>query len=415
LKNSAPYIIAGILVLGIIALIATGSNKKNSKQLDERITLRKKDKIPYGTYVAFENLQQLFPKASISTSRSEPGYWDSLSNYDAGQAFIAVTDRFNPYENEMKRLISFAEKGNDVFVSARYLSSTADKELGCSSSAYDLSMIEMDQLEDNMNLTLSNPPFDTPSKYTYPGRGFYSYFTHVDTSTTDVLGYDKVGRPVFIHLRAGKGNFYVHLEPLAFSNYFLLYKNNISYYEKAMSVIDPAVTKVVWDEYYLNKRAEGDPDQKKKGWMSVLMSMQNANGKKPFKAAFWLLILLLLLYVLMEMRRKQRYIPVVTKPKNDSLDFIKTIGRLYYDKGDHKNLCRKMGAYFLEHVRGKYKLPTGSLNDEFVKTLQYKSGADEHIIRGIISFIKYADDAPAVTADELADFHKQLELFYKIA
>ena len=66
------------------------------------------------------------------------------------------------------------------------------------------------------------------------------------------------------------------------------------------------------------------------------------------------------------MRRKQRYIPVVAKPKNDSLDFVKTIGRLYYDKGDHKNLSRKMGAFFLEHVRSRYKLPTGTLNEEFI-------------------------------------------------
>ena len=72
-----------------------------------------------------------------------------------------------------------------------------------------------------------------------------------------------------------------------------------------------------------------------------------------------------------------------------------------------------MGAYFLEHVRSRYKLLTGNLDDEFVKTLQYKSGAEESTIRGIVSFIKYADDAPAVSDKELSDFHKQLELFYQ--
>ena len=74
-------------------------------------------------------------------------------------------------------------------------------------------------------------------------------------------------------------------------------------------------------------------------------------------AALLTAIFALLLYVVLEMRRKQRTIPVMTKPKNDSLEFVKTIGRLYHDKGDHKNLCRKMSAYFLEHVRNRYKLP----------------------------------------------------------
>jgi hypothetical protein len=406
-KRYTPYLLAGLLATAVIILFITGNNnRKKHRSLNERITLRRQDKIPYGTYIAFRNLKYLFPHASISPSRKEPGYWDSLSNYDSGQAFIAITDRFTPYDDEMQRLISFAENGNDVFVSARYISSAADRLLGCNSSAYDLSLVTIKKDTENVRLTLDHPPFDKKKSYAYPGRSFYSYFSSIDTTTTEVLGYDQLDRPVFIHLRAGKGNFYVHLEPLAFSNYFLLHKENIEYYEKALSVITPTVSKIAWDEYYLNRREDQDREPKK-GWLSVLFRYP------AMRAALLTAIFTLLLYVLLEMRRKQRVIPVVTKPRNDSLDFVKTIGRLYYDKGDHKNLCRKMGAYFLEHVRSRYKLPTGDLGDEFVKTLQYKSGADEATIRGIISFIKYTEDAPAISDRELTDFHKQLESFYQ--
>ena len=245
--------------------------------------------------------------------------------------------------------------------------------------------------------------------YSYPGKTFSSYFSSIDSSTTDVLGYDEMRRPDFIRLHAGKGNFYVHTEPLAFSNYFILHKNNIDYYEKALSVIRPGVTKVLWDEYYLNKRSSGENPEKKKSWLTVLLRYP------ALKAALLTAIIALLLYVLLEMRRKQRFIPVLTKPRNDSLDFVKTIGRLYYDKGDHKNLCRKMGSYFLEHVRNKYKLPTSSLDDELVKNLQYKSGVEEPEIRDIISFIKRLDEAEAINNDQLTNFHKKLESFYKKA
>ena len=74
-----------------------------------------------------------------------------------------------------------------------------------------------------------------------------------------------------------------------------------------------------------------------------------------------------------------------------------------------------MSAYFLEHVRNKYKLLTSTLDEEFVKKLQYKSGAEEHEVRGIVSFIKYAEDALAISDKQLTDFHKQLESFYKKA
>jgi len=377
--------------------------------MDEKITLRKQDKIPYGTYVAYHHLAHLFPDAAIYADRREPGYWDSLSNNIPKQAFIAITGRFYASKAEMKKLISFAENGNDVFVSARYLSQAADDILGCSSSSSDLSKYSDEEIDDSMGISLSDPPFGKNREYDYPGKKFSSYFDKIDSTTTDVLGYDEQGHPNFIHLRAGKGNFYIQLEPLAFSNYFLLHNNNIGYYEKALSVIKQDVTKVVWDEYYLYKRSGNDKDVKKKYWLNILLSYP------PLKTAMFTAVIALLVYVLLEMRRKQRYIPFMATPKNDSLDFVKTVGRLYYDKGDHKDLCRKMAAYFLEHVRNRYKLSTVVLDDAFVKNLQFKTGAEEFELRGIISFIKYLDDVPAVNQNMLINFHKQLESFYKKA
>src|SRR5690606_38113057 len=109
----------------------------------------------------------------------------------------------------------------------------------------------------------------------------------------------------------------------------------------------------------------------------------------------------------------QRIIPVITKHKNDSLDFVKTIGRLYHDKGDHKNLCKKMSAYFLEHIRSRYKLATSVLDETFEKNLQAKSGADKEKIENIVSFIRQLDEIETVSDKQLAWFHKQLENFYK--
>ena len=403
MKKYTPYILALLIAFAVITLFITG-NRQDRRKLDGRITLQKKDKIPYGTYVAYNNLKNIFPAASIYTNRHEPGYWDSLSKYETDQVYIVITDNFSADKDELETLTSFVEKGNDVFVSARYLSAAADAVFGCSSSAYDMTYYSTDEEVDSMKIALNYPPFEGNNKYSYPGRSLYSYFEKVDTSISQVLGYDEKKRANFIRLRAGKGNFYLHMEPLAFCNYFLLNKNNISYYEKVLSLINPSVKKIVWDEYYLNKT---EKRQKPKGWLSVLFSYP------AFKAALLTAIVALLIYVLLEMRRRQRYIPFVAKPKNDSLDFVKTIGRLYFDKGDHKNLSRKMSAYFLEHVRNKYKLQTGVLDEEFINNLKYKSGAEETLVREIVTFINYSDHAPEISSKQLTDFHKMLESFYK--
>ncbi|HUR67401.1 MAG TPA: hypothetical protein VMZ03_13705 [Chitinophagaceae bacterium] len=411
MKKIIPYILLSLVAAALIGMFMTGAGKK--KRIDERITFRKKDKIPYGTWVAFRSLPAFFPRAAVYTSRQEPGYWDSISVYDSHQLFIAITPRFMPDEYEMRKLITFVENGNDVFISTVSVSNDLEEQLDCKVFDVNRSVVfdnEGSLLSgyDSLLLYLKSPPYATRSVYKYPGKNLDGSFTKFDSLTSIVLGNGEMNDANFIHLKAGRGNFYLHLAPMAFTNYFLLHKNNMEYFEKLMSVIDPAVEKIVWDEYYLNKRYDR-PREKKKSWISVLF-------KYPaLKAALLTAIFTLLLYLLLGMRRKQRYIPVVKKPKNDSLDFVKTIGRLYYDKSDHKNLCRKMATYFLEYVRTKYKMATGTLDEMFIRNLQFKSDVPEAEVRHIISFIKYIDDAPQISPGDVTTFYQQLESFYKKA
>lgn len=394
-----------------MALIFLFSSRPAEERLpDGRITLDRKDKIPYGTWVAFHELDKIFPEARVLVNHDQPGSWDSLSTYDSAQALIIITPRFQASEYEMERLIRFAEHGNDVFISSDYISSDAEKLTGGYTSSFSSvhnyvgDMIIPDTLSLQLDKTVNA---DEPT-YTYPGEKFDAVFLKTDSNYTEILGRDLKALPDFIRLRTGRGQIFIHLAPLAFSNYFILHRQNMRYYEQVMSLIRPSVKKVVWDEYYLAKKGgEDEPDGEK--WLSVLFR------HKALRAALLTAILALFVYTIMEMRRKQRIIPVMAPPRNDSLDFVKTIGRLYYDKADHRNLCRKMGAYFLEHVRNRYKLPTGNLDESFMQLLQFKSGAPEQDIRGIVTFIKYAEDAPVVTADELTHFHQQLESFYQKA
>jgi hypothetical protein len=410
LKKILPYILGSIIITAAVILIFTGSND-TKRTLNERITFSRKDKIPYGTYTAYEGLKYLFPKAAISINSLAPGYWDSLSNYSSGQALIIISPVFYADEFEMKKIIRFIENGNDVFVSSAIVSDEVKTILNSSISyldVYDLFTGKPVE-EDTLQVSLSNPPFKRSYNYMYPGKRLDCYFYKMDTSITTVLGRNHDGNPNFIHLKAGQGNLYFHLAPMVFSNYFLLRDKNMNYYDDVLSVISPETKTVVWDEYFLTKKQsyqKGSGESSRNGWLSALFSYP------ALKWALLTAIFTLLLYVLLEMRRKQRYIPVITKPRNDSLDFVKTIGRLYYDKGDHKNLCRKMAAYFLEHVRNRYKLATADLNEEFIKNLQFKTGADESDIRGIVFFIKDMENAPVISEQQLHYFHKQLEVFY---
>jgi len=404
LKKNLSYILIGVIAIAAIVLFIIARYGKE-KEFDDRLTLNRKDKIPYGAYVAYQNLKNIFPKAQITTSRSDPGYWDE--EHDK-QAYIIIASQFSPDDYEMKRIVSFLEKGNDVFVSAAKVSYYVEKYLKCDilyPIGYDY--LSIDDLADSMRLSIQTPFAN--ETYLYPGKNLGYVFHKIDTATTSVLGYNDRGQPDFIHLKAGKGNLYLHLAPLAFSNYFLLHKKNIGYYRQAFSFLSPRTNKIIWDEYFIKKREkEEEPEQK--GWLSVFFRYPS------LKWAFLTALFTLLVYVLIEMRRKQRQIPVIKAPQNDSLDFVKTIGRLYHDKADHTNLAKKMTAYFLEYVRNRYKLTTNILDDAFIQSLHYKSGVEEEEIRKIVYFINEMNASrPAINEGQLIYFHKQLESFYKKA
>src|SRR5690242_11169897 len=157
MKKVGLYI---ILILGAIALVVLFVTGKGSKkQLDERVTFKRQDKIPYGTYVAYRSLPYIFPDASIIVSRDIPGYWDSLNVEGSDQAYIVITDMFDADEYDMRKLITFVENGNDVFISARYISAVADRMLNCNSTSYDMTFVSVKDLEKNVRLSLESPPF----------------------------------------------------------------------------------------------------------------------------------------------------------------------------------------------------------------------------------------------------------------
>src|SRR4051812_9602077 len=149
----------------------------HEKVLDERLTFRKRDKIPYGTFVAYENLKSLFPGASVTSSTKEPGYWDSLSLYDKNQALIIVAPEFKADASEMKTLIRFASNGNDVFISTMNMTYEVNEILGCDVNTTEqlISYFGGGGGNDTLTVALSNPPF-TPARYTYPGKQFDGYF-----------------------------------------------------------------------------------------------------------------------------------------------------------------------------------------------------------------------------------------------
>ncbi len=388
----------------LLAIIVFKNFNNRQKVFNERITLREKDKNPYGYYIAKNLVTALFPNADISSDKRPPLEWDSLSSAAGNQAVILITNQFRASQRELNDLLQFASNGNHVFIIQRNMSYEARLFFDLFSGAIEGEIPMQTDKVDTLVVGLSVPRFKDNKKYFYPGKRYAGYYTNPDTSNLIVLGRNENGLANFVQYNTGSGAIYIHAAPLAFSNYFLLQPNNIEYLEKSFSVIPSTVNKLVWNEYYLVKNNQR---QEEPNWLGVLFQYPS------LRWALLTAIAALLIFALLESRRRQKVIPAYSRPVNDSLDFVKTIGRLYYDKRDHKNLVTKMSGFFLDHVRSKFQLSTTNLDASFMEALHVKSNYSKDKINLIIQSISHAGEKASIDEKWMYHFHKQLEAFYQ--
>jgi hypothetical protein len=394
MKRNLLLIIGLGLVIALVLLVLGGRQRRP----DERVTLRRDDKIPYGYFAARQLLPALFPGTRIVDDRKAPGTWDSVDTDAGRQAVILVGRDISADSDDMNELLSFVEKGNYVFCIAPDFSAELCDRL----RVYNTSFFTPGE-PDSMAVQLAAPRF-TQQRFHYPGRSLGVYFTARAKDSSLVLGTNGSGHPNFVQYHIGKGALFLHGAPLAFSNYFLLQPGNEAYFNAAFSVLPSGLNRIVWNEYYLTRHSDNDREP---NWLGVLFRYE------AFRWALLVALGTLLLYALSEMRRRQRFIPPFTPPRNDSLDFVKTVGRLYYDKRDHHNLALKMIRYFLESVRYHYKINTTVLDSEFVQRLEARSGYPRERLQELVDLIVNIRNHGVTSSTELQELHRQLENYYQ--
>jgi hypothetical protein len=410
LKSRIIYIgivVVSGLVLGGLTLLLV--NQKKVRHFNPAITLSYKDKQPYGAYVAYQELSGLFPGAEITISKRSDSFLKDLDDSDHHQVMVVVSPQFYASREEWLSLVTWVKQGNYLVIAAYHFNQEAKDALHIQLSNFSQEVPDesLRPDDDSLRIGLNSPPFPDTGTYFYPGRKYDRAMVSLDSSFTDVLGTNDMHYANLIHIRAGKGGVIIQSAPLAFSNYFLLYGNNIRYYESVFSVVPAGTKKVIWNEYYRYKSVEREPH--------LFYELGKLLQNPAFGPAFLILLSLLGLFILLEAKRRQRIIPEIAPKSNESMDFVKTIGRLYYEKRDHQNLAVKMVQHFTEYIRVRYQVQLDLMAPASVKHLSLRSGVDEEITGRIATFIRYVQDAPQLTEEQLEELYQLLESFYKTA
>ena len=390
-----------LLFLPFILLlsITLGCEKKTAKKpTNWGVDYEKLSKDPYSLQLTYTGLGMLFPKAKIEQLKPN----ERLNNLgftlrkNKEQSLLVVIVRnlyFN--EGEIDSLVSLEQAGNQILL----VSSNFDENL--------LNRLQLTQTHNEedadsiqkiniLNYNKQSQAFD----FRFKNEAIQQQFNNQDTAQNyfSVLGTNEKLQPNFIVFHSGKGRLMLHTAPMAFSNYFLVQGKNRDYLKYVFSFVDEPVSNVYF--IAMNTREVSTSD-----WSVIWKN-------KSTMVAFLLSLLTLGLFILFEMKRRQRIIPIIKPNENASAAFTETIGRLYYNNKNHGNLAEKMIQHFLEFVRSNYYLNTNVLDTEFVRLLSAKSGKDIATTDSLIYNIKMVHDGLPVDEAFLFALYTQIQAFY---
>lgn len=117
-------------------------------------------------------------------------------------------------------------------------------------------------------------------------------------------------------------------------------------------------------------------------------------------------------FVIFKGKRDQRIIPIVKPLANTTLEFINTVGNLYFKQSNHKNIADKKINYFMDYIRTKYAIKTSTLNEDFTLILAEKSAFEKIEIRKIVSIINKISCSTSIKKETLLELNNVIENFY---
>ncbi|NDV77939.1 DUF4350 domain-containing protein [Dysgonomonas sp. 511] len=344
------------------------------------------------TYIADDGEADGDYATSPSPSAAIIDWYNSLADIKDTTSYVFINDSFEMTGLDREYLLDYAGIGNNIFISAETfdhqfldtLGIKTKKEFFASDSVYALTDYG------NRDYTFSNIYSYTKLKFEdcpYPVR---------------VLATNSTKGAVFIRIKYGKGHIYLHTVPTAFTNINMLRKDKYDFGFRCLSYL-PQNSKILWDEY------------QKQGMVGEGTNLKMMLAYPPLRIAWYIILAGLLLFMIFRSKRTQRIIPVINPPVNSSLEFLDVLSNLYYKKKDFHYIIEKRQAYLLDFIRKNYYMPTENIDEHFVSMLAAKSGMEAGKIKEM--FLVYKDMASLayIPNESFLKYNSLLEEFYKEA
>ncbi|MDY8137409.1 DUF4350 domain-containing protein [Aquimarina sp. 2201CG5-10] len=362
----------------------------------------KTDKIPLGTFVSYNLIEDAFNIRSVTDINIPP--YEFLSDNDTiSGTYFFVNGSVSFDEIELNKVLNWVEKGNTLFVSAK----------GISNNLLDTLQIEVDNIlkYDDIStkpiVELTNKQLKTTDPYLYDRDTYNPYFSKLDTLKTTAIGIMQLYNDTlrikdpkinYISQDFGSGKILLHTFPEAFGNYFMLKDKNYEYTQNLLAYIDPDKT-ILWDNHY------------KSGKTFYSSPLYLIFINRYLKWAYYFVLIGVVLFVIFESKRKQRSIPVIAPLKNQTLAFTRTISGMYFEKRKHKEIAVKQNLLFLDYVRNVLRVPTDHLDEKTLMDISARSNNDIEDTKKLFLYFEELNQKIKIEKEELLRLHELITKF----
>lgn len=373
-----------VLIVIIMVLLITSCKKA----INWNVTMNPHGKEPYGTYLFYNALKEYYPNTPVHLLKSNYNFAVKGAQsmpYDELMILLGKNALFS--EEEVAQLFNYVYNGNDVLLSAVHIDTLFMESLFVTLSN------ENNQGDNELKIV------DGEKVSVYKGEEVSSLSSAIKIDTTldaGVKGYYN-NYPNLVAYQYGYGHIYLHTNPIAFTNKSML-GDNKKYVEQILGFLNhDKYSKVVFSSFLTHNNSSTDFD--------ILMDYP------AFRWAFYLLIILLFVFILFEFKRRQKVVPEIVNNNNNTKAFIETVGYLYFNEGDLKNLAEKKVKYFLEYVRSTYYIDTRTIDNEFAEKLLLKSQVDKAAVDALVLLITKVNSGITLTKNEIFTLDSTIKRF----
>ncbi len=395
-QENRSYILLALLFGILVTLLLLKPDP-----VDWKPTFSSRDKVPFGSKAVVNCLEDVFPGNPVTVLRIPPaesaGKIHAVAVPDSLPVnYVFIQEDFSPDRFDAMSLLSLAEKGHNVFISARSVSGLMADTLGVfvESRAFDPAAVFTGD-SDTLSMRVSGcdklfvmKPGDNDMQVICSDESLFSSWG----TTSDSV-------PVFVSREWGEGRIFIHSVPLAFTNYYLLFQDNAEYVSRCFSFMPNGP--VLWDEYYKQGREES------------VTPLRVILANPPLRMAFWVLLSFCLVYILFQSKRRQRVIPVVEPFANTTLQFVSSVAALYRNRADHSAIARKQVVYFSERMRMHYRVSPDFTSAASAAELAAVSGAEPDLVKELFGRCLYFMSSERISEKELLEFNRLLNRFRK--